>query len=59
MQIHQSSTLNKKCSMVIYKICTNELGDMVTLTLKIKEDIEFQKGIVVKLKPGKFPESGN
>jgi hypothetical protein len=45
--------------MVIYKLCTNELGDMVTLNLKIKEDIEFQKGIIVKLKLGKFPKSGN
>jgi hypothetical protein len=26
---------------VIYKLCTNELGDMITLTLTIKEDIEF------------------
>jgi hypothetical protein len=26
---------------------------MLTLTLKIKEDIGFQKGIIVKLKPGK------
>jgi hypothetical protein len=40
--------------MVIYKLCTNDLGDMITLTLKVKEDIEFQKGIIVKLKPGKF-----
>jgi hypothetical protein len=35
--------------MVIYKLCTNELGDILTLNLKIKEDIEFQKGIIVKL----------
>jgi hypothetical protein len=41
--------------MVIYKLCTNDLGDMITLTLKVKEDIEFQKGIIVKLKPGKIP----
>jgi hypothetical protein len=41
--------------MVIYKLFTNELDDMLTLTLKIKEDIEFQKGIIVKLKPKKFP----
>jgi hypothetical protein len=41
--------------MVLYKFCTNELGDMLTLTLKIKEDIEFQKGIIVKLKPKKNP----
>jgi hypothetical protein len=31
-----------------------ELGDMHTLTLKIKEDIEFQRGMDVKLNPGKF-----
>jgi hypothetical protein len=30
-----------------------DLGDMHTLTLKIKEDIEFQMGINVKLNPGK------
>jgi hypothetical protein len=24
----------------------------------MKEDIEFQRGINVKLKPGKFPKSG-
>jgi hypothetical protein len=36
-----------------------DLVDMYTLTPKIKEDIEFQRGIVVKLKPGNFPESGN
>jgi hypothetical protein len=41
--------------MVIYKLFTNELGDMLTLTPKINEDIEFQKGIIVKLEPGKFP----
>jgi hypothetical protein len=41
--------------MVIYKLSTNELGNMITLTLKIRDDIEFQKGIIVKLKPGKFP----
>jgi hypothetical protein len=40
--------------MVIYKLCTNDLGDILTLNLKIKEDIEFQNGIVVKLKPRKF-----
>jgi hypothetical protein len=45
--------------MVIYKHCTNEMGDILTLTLKIEEDIKFQKGIIVKLKPGKFPLSGN
>jgi hypothetical protein len=31
-----------------------DLGDMHTLTLKIKEDIEFQRGMNVKLNPGKF-----
>jgi hypothetical protein len=31
------------------------LGDMHTLNLKIKEDIEFQRGINVKLNPVKFP----
>jgi hypothetical protein len=31
-----------------------DLGDMHTLTLKMKEDIEFQKGINIKLNPGKF-----
>jgi hypothetical protein len=36
-----------------------ELGDKYTLTLKIQEDIEFQIGTIVKLKPGKkYPESG-
>jgi hypothetical protein len=32
-----------------------DLGDMYTLTPKIKEDIEFQRGIIVKLKPRKLP----
>jgi hypothetical protein len=32
----------------------HDLGDMHILTLKIKEDTEFQKGISVKLNPGKF-----
>jgi hypothetical protein len=32
-----------------------DLGDMDTLTPQIKEDIEFQRGIDVKLKPGNFP----
>jgi hypothetical protein len=41
--------------MMIYKLFTNELGDILRLTLKIKEDIEFQKWIIVKLKPGNFP----
>jgi hypothetical protein len=31
-----------------------DLGDRYTLTPKIKEDIEFQRGIIVKLKPGKY-----
>jgi hypothetical protein len=31
-----------------------DLGYMHTLTLKIKEDIEFQRGINVKLNPGKI-----
>jgi hypothetical protein len=31
-----------------------DLGDMHTLTLKIKEDIKFQIGINVKLNPGKI-----
>jgi hypothetical protein len=41
-QMHQSSILDKGCSMVISKD---------TLTAKIKEDIEFQRGINVKLNP--------
>jgi hypothetical protein len=28
---------------------------MYTLTPKIKEDIEFQRGVIVKLKPENFP----
>jgi hypothetical protein len=32
-----------------------DLGDMYTPTLKIKEDIEFQRGINVKLNPENFP----
>jgi hypothetical protein len=39
---------------MIYKLFTNELGDIFRVTLKIKEDIEFQKWIIVKLKPEKF-----
>jgi hypothetical protein len=35
------------------------LSDMYTLTPNIKEDIEFQRGLIVKLKPEKFPKSGN
>jgi hypothetical protein len=30
------------------------LGDIHTLTLEIKEDIEFIRGIIVKVYPGKF-----
>jgi hypothetical protein len=30
------------------------MGDIQTLTLKIKEDIEFQKGINVELNHGNF-----
>jgi hypothetical protein len=32
----------------------NNLGDMHTLTLKIKGDIVFQRGIAVKLNPREF-----
>jgi hypothetical protein len=32
---------------------------MHTLTPQIKEDMEFQRGINVKLNPGKSPKSGN
>jgi hypothetical protein len=35
-----------------------DLGDMYTLTPKIKEDIEFQRWINVKLNSGKFSKSG-
>jgi hypothetical protein len=31
-----------------------DLGGMHTLPPQIKEDIEFQRGLVVKLNPGKF-----
>jgi hypothetical protein len=31
-----------------------DLGDMHTLTLKIKGDILFQRGITTKLNPGNF-----
>jgi hypothetical protein len=31
-----------------------DLGGRYTLTLKIKEDIEFQRGINIKLNPQKF-----
>jgi hypothetical protein len=36
-----------------------DLGDMLTLTPQIKEDIEFQRGLVVKLNPGNFSLSEN
>jgi hypothetical protein len=36
-----------------------DMGDMYTLTHKIKEDIEFQRGINVKLNTGNFRKSGN
>jgi hypothetical protein len=36
-----------------------DIRDIHTLTLKIKEDIKFQRGINVKLNPGKFSESVN
>jgi hypothetical protein len=32
-----------------------DLGDRYTLTPKMKEDIEFERGIFVKLKSEKFP----
>jgi hypothetical protein len=36
-----------------------DLGDIPTLNLKIKEDIEFQRGINVKLNYGKKIQSVN
>jgi hypothetical protein len=36
----------------------DDLVDRYILTPMIKKDIEFQRGINVKLKPGKFPKSG-
>jgi hypothetical protein len=36
-----------------------DLGDMNTLTSQIKEDIEFQRGINVKLNPEKIHTSVN
>jgi hypothetical protein len=45
--------LDKNCSMVIFEDCA-DLDDMHILTHKIKEDIEFQKGINVKLNPEFF-----
>jgi hypothetical protein len=41
------------------QILDYDLGDMHTLTPQIKEDMEFQRGINVKLNPGKSPKSGN
>jgi hypothetical protein len=35
------------------------MGDIHTVSLKIIEDIKFQRGLIVKLKPGKSPKSGN
>jgi hypothetical protein len=32
------------------------MGDIHTLTLKIKEDIEFQRGMNVKLNPEKISQ---
>jgi hypothetical protein len=32
---------------------------MYTLTPKIKEDIEFQRGLIIKLKPKKISKSRN
>jgi hypothetical protein len=34
-----------------------DMGDMHTLTLKIKVDIKFQRWIIVKLNPGKKLQS--
>jgi hypothetical protein len=34
-----------------------DLGDLDTLTPHIKEDIEFQRGLVVKLSSGKISQS--
>jgi hypothetical protein len=36
------------------QILDYDLADMHTLTLKMKEDIKFQRGINVKLNPGKY-----
>jgi hypothetical protein len=36
-----------------------DLGDMHTLTSQIKEDMEFQRGMNVKLNPGKVSRSQN
>jgi hypothetical protein len=40
--------------MVIYKLCTSDLGDILILTLKIKEDIEFLRGLIVKQNSGEI-----
>jgi hypothetical protein len=45
--------------MVIYKLCTSDRGDMLTLTLKIKEDIEFYIGLIVKQNSGEILKSEN
>jgi hypothetical protein len=36
-----------------------DLDDMHTLTPQIKEDIKFQRRLIVELNPGTFPRSGN
>jgi hypothetical protein len=36
-----------------------DLGDMHALTPQIKEYIEFQRGLIVKLNPRKFSKSEN
>jgi hypothetical protein len=41
------------------QILDYDLGDLNTLTLKIKEDIEFQTGLIVKLNSRKFSNSEN
>jgi hypothetical protein len=41
------------------QILDYDLGDRYTLKHKIKEDIKFQRGIVVKLKSGKISRSRN
>jgi hypothetical protein len=40
--------------MTIYKLFTNELGNILTLTLKIKEYIEFLRGLIVKQNSGEI-----
>jgi hypothetical protein len=41
------------------QILDYDLGDMYTLTLKIKEDIEFQMGININLNSGNFSKFRN